>query len=134
MEEATNTITPTMTSSPQKGKITTPKPQGRFKDAEAHSSGQYIGPPSEKEPVDEPEINEESFGDDRIQLQDFLNMTSIRFMELTTTKRRHTIAPKASTKGADNKPPSLEDCVASGAATIPMLELFQHVSCITVSL
>jgi kinetochore protein Spc7/SPC105 len=128
MEEATNAITPTATSSPQKGKITTPRPQGRFKDAEAHSTGQYIGPPSEKEPVDEPEINEESFGDDRIQLQDFLNMTSIRFMELTTTKRRHTIAPKASTKGADDKLASLEDCVASGAATIPMLELFQHVS------
>ncbi|KHJ35424.1 putative chromosome segregation protein [Erysiphe necator] len=66
--------------------------------------------------------------DDRIQLQDFLNMTSIRFMELTTTKRRHTILPKANSQnnGTGEKQISWEDCVATGAATIPMLELFQH--------
>ncbi|KAE8443290.1 hypothetical protein EG329_002006 [Mollisiaceae sp. DMI_Dod_QoI] len=126
MEEATaSSITPTI-SSPEKTKATTPRLQGRFKDAEAFAPQLEIGQPIEKEPVDEPEISEESFGDDRIQLQDFLNMTSIRFMELTTTKRRHTIAPKSAAKDCDAKPVSLEDCVAAGAATIPMLELFQH--------
>lgn len=130
MDEAnTVNITPVTTSSPEKGKITTPRRQGRFKDAEADTTIQDIAPPIEKEPVDNPQIDEDSFGDERIQLQDFLNMTSIRFMELTTTKRRHTIAPKATSKeaGDDEKPVSLEDCVAAGAATIPMLELFQHV-------
>jgi kinetochore protein Spc7/SPC105 len=130
LEEASKTsVTLTTTSPPTKDKVTTPHSQGRFRNAEAHADGQHIIPFTEKEPVDDPQIDEESFGDDRIQLQDFLNMTSIRFMELTTTKRRHTIAPKSS---ADPRRPetqaSLEDCVAAGAATIPMLELFQHVS------
>lgn len=135
LDEAMNSsITPTTKPSPAKAKITTPRHQGRFKDAEAQSPAKHIGPPAEKEPVENPEIDEESFGDERIQLQDFLNMTSIRFMELTTTKRRHTVAPKSAAKEAgDDKPVSLEDCVAAGAATIPMLELFQHVSVITPS-
>ncbi|TQS39035.1 hypothetical protein Golomagni_00446 [Golovinomyces magnicellulatus] len=64
----------------------------------------------------------------RIQLQDFLNMTTIRFLELTTTKRRHTIAPQSNCRNSEleEKQISMEDCVAAGAATIPMLELFQH--------
>ncbi|KAG4434796.1 hypothetical protein IFR05_009731 [Cadophora sp. M221] len=125
MEESTST--PTMVTSPEKGKVTTPRHQGRFKDAEAGAPVQEIGPPIEKPPIDDPQVDEDSFGDDRIQLQDFLNMTSIRFMELTTTKRRHTIAPRSSTRAlGDDKEIALEDCVAAGAATIPMLELFQH--------
>jgi kinetochore protein Spc7/SPC105 len=126
----TSSITPTTTVSHAKGRITTPRGQGRFKDAEANNNGPDVIPFAEKEPIDELEVNEESFGDDRIQLQDFLNMTSIRFMELTTTKRRHTIAPKASKRDSkqDEGEVSLEDCVAAGAATVPMLELFQHVS------
>jgi len=128
-ETMNSSITPTTRSSPQKAKVTTPRHQGRFKDAEAKSAYQHIGPLAEKEPVEDPEINEESFGEERIQLQDFLNMTSIRFMELTTTKRRHTVAPRSSAKeSSDDKLVSLENCVAAGAATIPMLELFQHVS------
>lgn len=131
MEEAPASSMTPKTSTPAKAKATTPQHLGHFKDAEAFAPAENIGQPVEKEPMDEPEINEESFGDDRIQLQDFLNMTSIRFMELTTTKRRHTIAPKSATKeGESSKSVSLEDCVAAGAATVPMLELFQHVSTI----
>jgi len=129
LEEAHNASTPTI-SSPLKAKATTPRGQGRFKDAEANVVAQ-VGPLVEKQPVEDPEVSEESFEDDRIQLQDFLNMTSIRFMELTTTKRRHTLAPKLSTGAKGQKDEGdigLEDCVAAGAATIPMLELFQHVS------
>lgn len=69
-----------------------------------------------------------------IHLQDFLNMTNIHFMELTTTKRRHTTAPgndqKASGHGDSSGKGaiSLEDCVAAGFCTVPMLELYQHVS------
>jgi len=71
-----------------------------------------------------------------IPLQDFLNMTNIHFMELTTTKRRHTTVPgsasrrssvRRSSEGA-SKPATFEDCVAAGFCTVPMLELYQHVS------
>jgi kinetochore protein Spc7/SPC105 len=133
-ETTTATITPTIGSSPDKNNVTTPRDQGRFKDIEAGSSEPVVIPFKETTPIMEPEIVEENLEDDRIQLQDFLNMTSIRFMELTTTKRRHTIAPKRTSDGqarsrvSDQGKPSLEDCVATGAATIPMLELFQHVS------
>jgi kinetochore protein Spc7/SPC105 len=83
-------------------------------------------------PVDESAVEAEP-----IQLQDFLNMTNIHFMELTTTKRRHTTAPGSATKrlirasGEDlPKPGSItfDDCVAAGFCTVPMLELYQHVS------
>lgn len=70
-----------------------------------------------------------------IQLQDFLNMTNIHFMELTTTKRRHTTAPDSASKRAArlsgehsrSSAASFEDCVAAGFCTVPMLELYQHV-------
>ncbi|KAI1431379.1 hypothetical protein GGR50DRAFT_679906 [Xylaria sp. CBS 124048] len=63
----------------------------------------------------------------RIHLQDFLNMTSIRFMELTTTKRRHTQAPNAQRDVVPGKEDlSLERCIVAGACTVPMLELYQH--------
>ncbi|OJK03031.1 hypothetical protein ASPACDRAFT_10238, partial [Aspergillus aculeatus ATCC 16872] len=69
-----------------------------------------------------------------IQLQEFLNMTNIHFMELTTTKRRHTTAPdsgrkrnlRLSSENEARSPASFEECVAAGFCTVPMLELFQH--------
>ncbi|KAL4918970.1 hypothetical protein BDW62DRAFT_56318 [Aspergillus aurantiobrunneus] len=70
-----------------------------------------------------------------IQLQDFLNMTNIHFMELTTTKRRHTTAPDSISKraarlslegGGKSSASNFDDCVAAGFCTVPMLELYQH--------
>ncbi|EPS30251.1 hypothetical protein PDE_05202 [Penicillium oxalicum 114-2] len=70
-----------------------------------------------------------------IQLQDFLNMTNIHFMELTTTKRRHTTAPGSATKRlsrasleskAKQGAITFDDRVAAGFCTVPMLELYQH--------
>ncbi|PCH03410.1 Kinetochore Spc7 [Penicillium occitanis (nom. inval.)] len=68
-----------------------------------------------------------------IQLQDFLNLTNIHFMELTTTKRRHTtvagndrMADVAGSRAVQKGSVSLEDCVAAGFCTVPMLELYQH--------
>ena len=129
--------TPTTDSfTPAQSGVTTPKNKGRYKDTELVLSA--AKPPvtfndkltgvatTEAEPVEEEE---------RIQLQDFLNMTSIRFMELTTTKRRHTIAPnngfgdslsRSTSQGEDDR--GLESCVVAGACTVPMLELYQHVS------
>ena len=73
----------------------------------------------------------EASSPERIQLQDFLNMTSIRFMELTTTKRRHTAAPSA-IKGIglhqipSDAQQSLQSRVVAGACVVPTLEMFQH--------
>ncbi len=135
--------TPSLRDSPiKKTGNTTPKEQSRFKNVEARLSPEKLpvsferklgeGPTVAVEPADE---------EDRIQLQDFLNMTSIRFMELTTTKRRHTIAPNAllessakkAIPGAEDAQQAgpgfeLESCVVAGACTVPMLELYQHVS------
>ena len=137
--------TPSGTISPLRTD-TTPKDQPRFKDVELRSPAKVhsfeqkrdastIGP---AEPTEQ---------EDRIHLQDFLNMTSIRFMELTTTKRRHTVVPNAmleqsgktanpgdddlNAAKADNE---LESCIVAGACTVPMLELYQHVSHRSVSL
>jgi kinetochore protein Spc7/SPC105 len=72
-----------------------------------------------------------------IQLQDFLNMTNIHFMELTTTKRRHTTAPGSATRRLSRASSenvvkqgviTFDDCVAAGFCTVPMLELYQHAS------
>ncbi|KAL9121417.1 MAG: hypothetical protein Q9187_002030 [Circinaria calcarea] len=120
--------------------VTTPKDQKRFKDVELLSSAakpttsfgvKLDGAALEAvEPFDE---------EDRIHLQEFLNMTSIRFMELTTTKRRHTVAPNMLSEDSirvDARNPNsdihgvndrdLESCVVAGACTVPMLELYQH--------
>ncbi|SLM37356.1 Spc7 kinetochore protein domain [Lasallia pustulata] len=130
--------TPTIAPSPLKtGRITTPKDQSRFKDAELHSSSQKPLMSFDEKLAGEPEATiQPDEEDDRIHLQDFLNLTSIRFMELTTTKRRHTVAPNAVLDGSARKPTregedtnpgqDLERCVVAGACTVPMLELYQH--------
>ena len=143
MDANCQTITPTTSASPAKIETaTTPKPQGRFKEAEAPSSAVkasvLFGDRAEASPGHESGDTDET--DERIHLQDFLNLTSIRFMELTTTKRRPTLAPNATLGSAkkgqpeDSKPSArgrdteLERCVVAGACTVPMLELYQHVS------
>ncbi|MCJ1438218.1 hypothetical protein MMC27_007605 [Xylographa pallens] len=130
----------TQTSVGESENATTPKNHGRYKDTELILSA--AKPPisfnekiagasiAEVEPTNE---------EDRIHLQDFLNMTSIRFMELTTTKRRHTLAPINSNEDNDSttltrgvatdgeyNTRELESCVVAGACTVPMLELYQH--------
>ena len=131
--------TPSGNASPLKNN-TTPKDQPRFKDVESHSPAK-VRSFEQKLDANRTDTAEPPEQEDRIHLQDFLNMTSIRFMELTTTKRRHTVVPNAlleqSAKkaslgddGADDATPSkqLESCVVAGACTMPMLELYQHVS------
>ncbi|KAH8423105.1 kinetochore-microtubule binding complex subunit SPC105 [Aspergillus melleus] len=86
------------------------------------------------EPADDTTAEDPEPEFDPIQLQDFLNMTNIHFMELDTTKRRHTIAPDSARKraarlssdGDRSSAANFEDCVAAGICTVPMLELYQH--------
>lgn len=123
------------------GKIT-PKVRPHFKDAESSPSPNKPLVSFNQRLVARNELLVTTpVEDDRIHLQDFLNMTSIRFMELTTTKRRLTVAPGWKSE-IDSKSPALgagvsssaeeaselESSVVAGACTIPMLELYQHVS------
>ncbi|KIX93784.1 uncharacterized protein Z520_10409 [Fonsecaea multimorphosa CBS 102226] len=66
--------------------------------------------------------------EEKISLQQFLNMTNIHFIELSTTKRRHTMAQsipasgfETSTSGSDTA-----DNFVAAATTLPLLELYQH--------
>ncbi|KAI9712139.1 MAG: hypothetical protein M1812_006977 [Candelaria pacifica] len=136
--------TPTSdTSQRRKGKVTTPKLQRTPPSTAPSLASNKTSPDvNNLQDADRPQapVEEE---DQRIHLQDFLNMTSIRFMELTTTKRRHTMAPVAVNEGEaklsdalDSLPAAagpnvepgqaLENCVVAGACTVPMLDLYQH--------
>ncbi|KAF2709659.1 Spc7-domain-containing protein [Pleomassaria siparia CBS 279.74] len=86
-----------------------------------------------EQPVLEDAVEGESMeepGEDveRISLQDFLDMTKIRFMELSTTKRRHTAAPALfHDKALENvEDDSLDRYVVAAACTLPEFELYQH--------
>ena len=130
----------TIASPTNKSLITTPIDRPRFKDAEHCSSGFKLPMSFEKKLGLENSTVDMREDDDRIHLQDFLNMTSIRFMELNTTKRRLTVVPSTKRKSNSQELHSednnsgigrtldLEKYVVAGACTIPMLELYQHVS------
>ncbi|KXT06028.1 hypothetical protein AC578_1331 [Pseudocercospora eumusae] len=65
-----------------------------------------------------------------VGLQDFLSKANIRFMDLTTTKRRLTTAvPPSQAKGSQDvqaEQIDLESGVVAAVCTIPELELYQH--------
>ena len=130
--------TPFLRSSPPKT-ASTPKDQGRFKDTKTFQSAERPPVSFNEQLAGGAADTESSMEEDRIHLRDFLNMTNIRFMELTTTKRRHTVLPgKVSGAEGDDTLTGLGEvgqadddrglaaCVVAGASTIPMLELYQH--------
>ncbi len=68
-----------------------------------------------------------SQGNDKISLQTFLNMTNIHFIELSTTKRRQTIAQSLPMRPSQNAADSSTEAIFLAAATtLPLLELYQH--------
>ncbi|KAF2436794.1 Spc7-domain-containing protein [Tothia fuscella] len=120
--------TPKKAATPKK----TPTPK---RSATPRKRGGRVGFAAEEDKENEPEVpekNERQEEVEKIQLQDFLNMTNIRFMDLTTTKRRHTGFPGAEGRLApeyneeDDSPLSLESTVAAAACTVPMLTMYQH--------
>ncbi|KAF5027583.1 hypothetical protein F66182_325 [Fusarium sp. NRRL 66182] len=128
-----HSATPTLSSPEKPDTATTPRHQARFKDVEDDRAGHSVNfdesPVKDAGQLAEEVEAEDNEDEERIHLQDFLNMTSIRFMELTTTKRRHTQAPGSFEKGVleeDEENLSIERCVVAGACTVPMLELYQH--------
>lgn len=107
--------------------VKSPKPHIRFREVDDQPTTREVD--FESSPVKDAGQLEREAEDGRIHLQDFLNMTSIRFMELTTTKRRHTAAPSSFKNGTfddGEDDMSLERCVVTGACTVPTLELYQH--------
>lgn len=127
---------PMLFGSPTKGTTTpTQGPKSAIAMSPVKDASGSFDSTAESEHVEEEVIKEDS--QQNIQLQEFLNMTNIHFMELTTTKRRHTTAPGSVTKKSrrrssetGRKVATFEDGVAAGFCTVPMLELYQHVSSI----
>ncbi|KAF2202582.1 Spc7-domain-containing protein [Delitschia confertaspora ATCC 74209] len=80
----------------------------------------------EAEPISEvPDAGEDEV--ERISLQEFLDMTNIRFMDLTTTKRRHTAAPSSfHDNEVEEREETLDRYVVAAACTLPEYELYQH--------
>ncbi|KKY25182.1 putative chromosome segregation protein [Phaeomoniella chlamydospora] len=142
LEETTaNALTPSLRKSPGKNSAAnTPKNHGRFKDTPLQLDA--ARPTSFEDRLDnvmdavdasiiQVQQQEKEVVEEKIHLQDFLNMTNIHFMELNTTKRRHTIAPGASdhtfpTVGPANNSACLPECVTAATTTLPLLELYQH--------
>lgn len=69
---------------------------------------------------------------EKVGLQDFLTRANIRFMDLTTTKRRMTTVPTPSKARGnaqvdeESEEVGLESMVVAAARTVPELELYQH--------
>ena len=126
-EQGRSNLTPSFSSPLENDAATTPRHQGRFKDVKVNQSIHEVN--FQENIIKDDTQLENEVAEEKIHLQDFLNMTSIRFMELTTTKRRHTVAPGSLQDGtaADGQDVlSLDRCVVAGACTVPMLELYQH--------
>lgn len=73
-----------------------------------------------------PELAENGAEEEKTSLQQFLNMTNIHFIELSHTKRRHTIAPPAEGSHAEAYDNTSAAPFVAAATTLPLLELYQH--------
>ena len=114
---------------PTPKKAVTPHKQSAPIQTTSHSRQRVlVASPREAATTDQEEHGIKECGDP-ITLQKFLDMTNIRFMDLTTTRRRHTAAPSAlHTKGLPEDQESLDGYVAAAACTVPEFEMFHHVS------
>lgn len=125
-------MTPAVASSPVKQSVNSPYAVGRYKDIPIEDSA--TRPESFEDKLDNvvgaidvSTAEMQSQSNDKISLQTFLNMTNIHFIELSTTKRRQTIAqslPKRASQEAEDY--STETIFSAAATTLPLLELYQH--------
>ncbi|CAA9965483.1 Spc7 multi-domain protein [Pyrenophora teres f. maculata] len=124
-------LTPKKSQTPQKQqtpkqKTPTPKKATPRKSMSPKKRVLFGEQPEEENEVEE-SIAEDGSEVERISLQDFLDMTKIRFMDLSTTKRRHTAAPASfHDVEVEEKEESLDRYVVAGACTLPEYELYQH--------
>ena len=125
-------LTPKKSQTPQKA----PTPKQNTPTPKKASPRKSMSPKKRVVFGEEPEatVENEFNGDgeageevERISLQEFLDMTKIRFMDLSTTKRRHTAAPAAfHDTDVDETEESLDRYVVAAACTLPEFELYQH--------
>lgn len=127
-------MTPKKSQTPQKEatpKQKTPTPKKRTP-RKSMSPKKKVAFGAEPEPEDQVSVPDQSFDEtsddaERISLQEFLDLTRIRFMELSTTKRRHTAAPASfHDKEVEEKEQSLDQYVVAAACISPEYELYQH--------
>ena len=116
--------TPGTRTSPQKALTPRARPTPRNKAKVNESPAWQLSDDLQK-------IQENNTPAEKIQLQKFLDMAGIRFMDLTTTKRRMTTAPtpsKARKAGdiQDEPEVSLETAILAGGCTLPELEMYEH--------
>lgn len=118
----------------------TPKKQpthspSRTRTPRAHQTPKAAGPahnsPAQQLSDDLKKLEKDDTAQERVQLQKFLELAGIRFMDLTTTKRRMTTAPtpsKARKAGVlqDETAVTLEAAVIAGSCTVPELEMYEH--------
>lgn len=133
----TDNKTPTVepTSRTRNNTAVSPSTAGRYKDVNTSNDGR---PESFEDKLDNvvgaidistAKIRDGSDRDEdeKVTLQQFLNMTNIHFIELSTTKRRHTMAQSLplgeAQEGVDD---STEANFVAAATTLPLLELYQH--------
>ncbi|KAF2823533.1 Spc7-domain-containing protein [Ophiobolus disseminans] len=124
-------ITPKKSQTPQKQptpKQKTPTPK-RATPRKSMSPKKRVvfGELEEEQEPEDADIAEGESEVERISLQEFLDMTKIRFMDLSTTKRRHTAAPALfHDTEVEEKEETLDRYVVAGACTLPEYELYQH--------
>ncbi len=82
--------------------------------------------------IDDVEVSMEEVIVEKMSLQEFLDLTTVQFMDLTTTKRRHTEkfvdAEERSGSRNEQAANTLEGRLRDACCVLPMLELHQHVS------
>jgi kinetochore protein Spc7/SPC105 len=124
-------MTPKKSQTPQKQptpKQITPTPKKAMPRKSMSPKKRVVfGEPQQEETEEAEDISEDISEVERISLQDFLDMTKIRFMDLSTTKRRHTAAPTLFHDAeVEEKEETLDRYVVAGACTLPEYELYQH--------
>ncbi|KAK5943090.1 hypothetical protein PMZ80_004095 [Knufia obscura] len=123
--------TPTLAQSPAR-KAKTPGHTGRFRNPPSTQK-----PASFEERLDNvvgatdiatmhPEAAEDVAEEEKISLQQFLNMTNVHFIELSTTKRRHTMAQSTIDAEDGDADGTSQASFVAAATTLPLLELYQH--------
>jgi len=125
-------MTPT-TKSPLRKLASTPTHEGHFTNIVTDDPiFKFSSTPKASQPLQTTSNEVATSDESRIGLQEFLNLTSIRFMELNTTKRRHTVVQNkredVDAQMQQDPQEQFADAVVAGACTLPMLELYQHVS------
>ena len=123
--------TPTLSQSPVK-KIKSPSHTGRFRNPPSAQK-----PASFEERLDNvvgatditimhPEAVAQAAEEEKISLQQFLNMTNVHFIELSTTKRRHTMARQTQDTASGEVNDTSQASFVAAATTLPLLEMYQH--------